>query len=108
MKKFLIFIVIAFLSPQFKSFCSGRISINPALRPTSDDSLCHMIDSFVILGSTYNGRPIEKKTRPWLISLENKAQCWVKSLNPSKTQTKAKLNKARNCLLQRESFLNSL
>ena len=44
------------LSPRFKSFGSSLNSLNPALRPNlrpnSDDSLCHVIDSCEILGST--------------------------------------------------------
>jgi len=40
--------------PRFKNFSSGRNSLNPALkpnlRPNSDNSLCHMIDSIEILG----------------------------------------------------------
>jgi len=45
-----------FLSSRFKSFGSSRNSLNPTLRPNlrpnSDDSLCHVIDSCEILGST--------------------------------------------------------
>ena len=44
------------LSPRFKSFGSSLNSLNaalrPNLRPNSDDSLCHVIDSCEILGST--------------------------------------------------------
>ena len=39
--------------PRFKSFGSGRNSLNPALRPNlkpnSDDSLFHVIDGFETL-----------------------------------------------------------
>ena len=48
------------LSPRFKSFGSGRSSLNPALRPNlrpnSDDSLCLVIDNGKTLGSTYGVR----------------------------------------------------
>ena len=54
------------LSPWFESFGSGRKYLNPALRPNlrlnSDDSLCHLIDSCEILGSTYKLSPIKKPT----------------------------------------------
>ena len=43
-------------SPRFKSFGSSRNSLNPTLRPNlrpnSNDSLCHVIDSCKIFGST--------------------------------------------------------
>ena len=43
-------------SPRFKSFGSCRYSLNPNLRPNlrtnSNDSLCHVIDSCKIFGST--------------------------------------------------------
>ena len=34
----------------------------PNLRPNSDDSLCHVVDSWEILGLTYGVRPNENKT----------------------------------------------
>ena len=41
---------------DLKTFDSGRNSLNqalrPNLRPNSDDSLCHVIDSCKIFGST--------------------------------------------------------
>ena len=44
------------LSSRFKNFGSSRNSLNqtlrPNIRPNSDDSLCHVIDSYNILGST--------------------------------------------------------
>ena len=44
------------LNPRFKNFGSSRKSLNPTLRPNlrpnSDDSLCHVIDSCKIFGST--------------------------------------------------------
>ena len=43
-------------SPRFKNFVSSRNSLNPTLRPNLrpnfDDSLCHVIDSCKIFGST--------------------------------------------------------
>ena len=63
-------------SPRFKSFGSSRISLNPTLSPNlipnSDDSLCHVIDSCKIFGSTYGVRLNENKNRPWLVLVENK------------------------------------
>ena len=50
------------LSPRFKNFGSSRISLNPTLRPNSDDSLCHVIDSCKIFGLKYEVRPNENKT----------------------------------------------
>ena len=40
------------LSPLFKNFGSIRNSLNPTERPHSDDSLCHVIESCKIFGST--------------------------------------------------------
>ena len=37
---------------RFKNLDSSRNSLNPTLRPNSDDSLCHVIDSCKIFGST--------------------------------------------------------
>ena len=55
-----------FLSPRFKSFCSSRNSVNPTLRPNlrpnSNDSMCYVIDSCQIFGSTEGVRPNENKT----------------------------------------------
>ena len=51
---------------DLKTFDSGRNSLNqalrPNLRPNSDDSLCHVIDSCKIFGSTKRVRPNENKT----------------------------------------------
>ena len=47
---------------DLKTFDSGRNSLNQALRPNSDDSLCHVIDSCKIFGSTKRVRPNENKT----------------------------------------------
>ena len=67
------------MNPLFKSFGSGRNSLNPALRPNlrpnSDENLCHVIDSYKILGSTYGVRPNENKTDLGLVLVENKAKC---------------------------------
>ena len=53
-------------SSRFKNFDSSRNSLNLTLRPNSDDSLCHGIDSCKIFGSTEGVRPNEKKTdRCW-------------------------------------------
>ena len=53
-------------SPRFKNFGSSCNSLNPTLRPNlrpdSDDSLCHVIDSYKIFGSTLGVRPDENKT----------------------------------------------
>ena len=53
-------------SPRFKSFGSSRNSLNltlrPNLRPNSNNSLCHRIDSCKIFGSTSGVRPNENKT----------------------------------------------
>ena len=53
-------------SQWFKNFGSSRNSLDPTLRPNlrpnSDDSLCHVIDSCEILGSTLGVRPDENKT----------------------------------------------
>ena len=54
------------LSPRFKSFGSSLNYLNPTLRPNlrpnSNDSLSHVIDSCKILGSTKGVRPNENKT----------------------------------------------
>ena len=69
---------VAHPSPRFKSFGSSLNSLNaalrPNLRPNSDDSLCHVIDSCEILGSTWV-KPNENKTDSWLVLVKNKAQC---------------------------------
>ena len=53
------------MNPLFKSFGSGRNSLNsavrPNLRPNSDENLCHVIDSYKIFGST-SLRSNENKT----------------------------------------------
>ena len=53
-------------NPRFKNFGSSRNSLNPTLRPdlrpNSDDSLYHVIDSCKIFGSTLGVRPNENKT----------------------------------------------
>ena len=53
-------------SPRFKNFGLSRNSLNPTsrpdLRPNSDDSLYHVIDSCKIFGSTLGVRPNENKT----------------------------------------------
>ena len=48
---------VSFQSSRFKNFDSSRNAllkptIRPNLRPNSDDSLCHVIDSCKIFGST--------------------------------------------------------
>ena len=57
------------LSLWFKGFCLGINSLNPALRPNlranSDNSLCHVIDSCKILGSTLELGPM--KIKPTLV-----------------------------------------
>ena len=51
---------------RFKNFGSSRNSLKPTLRPdlrpNSDRSLCHVIYSCKIFGSTYGVRPNENKT----------------------------------------------
>ena len=57
---------VFYQSPRFKNFDSSRNSLNPTLRPdlrpNSDDSLCHVIDSCKIFGSSLGVRPNENKT----------------------------------------------
>ena len=64
---------------RFKNFDSSRNFLNPTLRPylrpNTDDSLFHVIDSCKIFGSTQGVRPNENKTQHWLVLVENKAQC---------------------------------
>ena len=45
---------IPFQSPRFQNFGTSRISLNPTqiFLPNSDDSLCQVIDSCKIFGST--------------------------------------------------------
>ena len=54
------------LSPRFKNFGSCHNLLNPTLRPNlrpnSDDSLSHVIDSCKIFGSTQGVMPNENKT----------------------------------------------
>jgi len=51
-----VYLFICILSPRFKNSDSSRNFLNPTLRvhlrPISDDSLCHVIDSGKIFGST--------------------------------------------------------
>ena len=51
-----VYLFICIQSPRFKNFDSSRNFLNPTLRahlwPNSDDSLCHVIDSGKIFGST--------------------------------------------------------
>ena len=55
---------LSHLSQRFKNFCSSHYSFNPILRPNSNDSFCHVIDSYKIFGSTLGVRPNEKNG-PW-------------------------------------------
>ena len=59
-------VLLFLLSPRFKNFGSSRNSLNPTLRPNlrpdSDDSLCHVIDSCKIFGLTLGVRSDENKT----------------------------------------------
>ena len=68
-------------APAIQNFDSSRNFLNPTLRPylrpNTDDSLFHVIDSCKIFGSTQGVRPNENKTQHWLVLVENKAQCWI-------------------------------
>ena len=66
LSKYFLFKNVLLQSPRFENFCSSRNSFNPTFRPNlwpnSDDSLCHVIDSCKIFGSTWGVRSNENKT----------------------------------------------
>ena len=73
LSKYFLFKNVLLQSPRFENFCSSRNSFNPTFRPNlwpnSDDSLCHVIDSCKIFGSTWGVRSNENKNNLGILQL---------------------------------------
>ena len=78
------FFWISVQSPRFKNFGSSGNSLNPTLRPNSDDSLCYVIDSCKIFRSTVESCSLHKNpecANSYHENLSNRILNWFFELN---------------------------